>query len=85
MKLRGYRVELGEIQEAIKQNIKVREVVVKLETIQKPVAWPDVTMEEALLAVLEKMSFEEANEILTSVEKLSDQEIEFILNQTEHI
>ena len=42
-------------------------------------------MEEALLAVLEKMSFEEANEILTSVEKLSDQEIEFILNQTEHI
>ena len=85
VKLRGYRVELGEIQEAIKQNIKVREVVVKLETIQKPVAWPDVTMEEALLAVLEKMTFEEANEILTSVEKLSDQEIEFILNQTEHI
>ena len=37
-------------------------------------------MAEILLASLEKMSFEEADEILKSVEKLSDQEIEFMLN-----
>ena len=80
VKIRGYRVELGEIQEAIKQNSKVREVVVKLETIQKTAVGPDATMAETLLADLEKMSFEEADEILKSVEKLSDQEIEFMLN-----
>jgi amino acid adenylation domain-containing protein len=80
VKIRGYRVELGEIQEAIKQNPKVREVVVKLETIQKAVVGPDATMAEVLIAILEKMSFEEADEMLKTVEKLSDGEIEFILN-----
>lgn len=84
VKLRGYRVELGEIQEAIQQNFKVKEVVVKLETAQKTAVEQHVTMEEALLVDLEKMSFEEADEMLKSVEKLSDQEIEFMLNQTEH-
>ena len=37
-------------------------------------------MAEKLLAHLEKMSFEEADEILKTVEKLSDQEIEFMMN-----
>jgi acyl-coenzyme A synthetase/AMP-(fatty) acid ligase len=85
VKLRGYRVELGEIQEAIQQNFQVREVVIKLETSQKTTLGSKITMEEALLADLEKMSLDEADEILKSVEKLSDQEIEFVLNQTEHI
>ncbi|MGZ5211098.1 MAG: hypothetical protein ACXWB6_02355, partial [Kaistella sp.] len=59
---------------------KVREVVVKLEVIQKTIVGRDATTEEALLANLEKMTFEEADELLKSVEKLSDQEIEFMLN-----
>jgi acyl-coenzyme A synthetase/AMP-(fatty) acid ligase len=80
VKLRGYRVELGEIQEAIKQNSKVREVVVKLETMQKISVGQDETMAERLLLHLKKMNFEEADEILKSVEKLSDQEIEFMMN-----
>jgi amino acid adenylation domain-containing protein len=84
VKVRGYRIELGEIQEAIKQNSKVREVVVKLETIQKTAVERDATMAEALLANLEEMSFEAADKILKSVEKLSDREIEFMLNETEH-
>ena len=79
VKLRGYRVELGEIQEAIKQNSKIREVVVKLETIQKTSVGHE-TIAERLLAHLKKMSFEEADEILKSVEKLSDQEIELMVN-----
>jgi amino acid adenylation domain-containing protein len=79
VKIRGYRVELGEIQEAIKQNAKVREVVVKLETIQKTAVGHE-TMAEKLLAHLKKMSFEEADEILKTVEKLSDREIEFMIN-----
>ena len=37
-------------------------------------------MAERILAHLKKMSFEEADEMLKSVEKLSDQEIEFMLN-----
>lgn len=85
VKLRGYRVELVEIQEAIRQSFRIRDVVVKLETIQKTGAAGNVTVEETLLADLDKMSAEEADEILKSVEKLSDQEIEFMLNQTEHI
>jgi amino acid adenylation domain-containing protein len=85
VKVRGYRIELGEIQEAILQVSKVREVVVKLETIQKAAVGRNETVEEALFADLDKMSFEEADEILKSVEKLSDQEIEFMLNQTDHI
>jgi amino acid adenylation domain-containing protein len=80
VKIRGYRVELGEIQEAIKQNAKVREVVVKLETIQKTAVGRDTTMAEVLLASLEKMTFEEADEMLKTVEKLSDREIEFMIN-----
>jgi amino acid adenylation domain-containing protein len=84
VKVRGYRIELGEIQEAIKQNLTVRDVVVKLETIQKTAVERDATIAEALLENLEKMSFEEADEILKSVEKLSDGEIEFMLNETEH-
>jgi amino acid adenylation domain-containing protein len=80
VKLRGYRVELGEIQEAIKQNVKVREVVVKLETIQKTAMGSDATMAEVLLTNMEKMSFKEADEILKTVEKLSDREIEFMIN-----
>jgi amino acid adenylation domain-containing protein len=84
VKVRGYRVELGEIQEAIKQNFKVREVVIKLETIQKTAAERDATTAETLLENLEKMSFEEADEILKSVEKLSAGEIEFMLSETEH-
>lgn len=80
VKLRGYRIELAEIQEAIKQNFKVGEVVIKLETMQKTAVGRNATMDEALLADLENMSFEEADEILKSVEKLSDQEIEFMLN-----
>ena len=80
VKLRGYRIELGELQDAILQLPRVREVVVKLEVIQKTIVGRDATMEEALLANLEKMTFEEADEILKSVEKLSDQEIEFMLN-----
>lgn len=84
VKLRGYRIELGEIQEAILQHSKVREVVVKLETVHKPAIGRNENTEEALLADLEKMSFEEADEILKSVEKLSDEEIVFMLNQTEH-
>jgi non-ribosomal peptide synthetase component F len=79
VKIRGYRIELGEIQEAIKQHAKVREVVVKLETIQKTTAGRDATMAEVLLANLEKMSFEKADEMLKTVEKLSDREIEFML------
>lgn len=80
VKIRGYRVELGEIQEAIQQNAKVREVVVKLETAQKTSMGTNATMAEVLLARLESMSFEEADEMLKSVEKLSDQEIEFMIN-----
>ena len=80
VKLRGYRVELAEIQEAIRQNFKVREVVIKLETIQKTNVAATATTEEALLHDLEKMRYEEADELLKSVEKLSDQEIEFMLN-----
>ncbi|MHA4844098.1 non-ribosomal peptide synthetase [Flavitalea antarctica] len=79
VKIRGYRVELGEIQEAIKQNDKVREVVIKLETIQKMAGAPDATLAEVLLAKLEKMSSEEAEEMLKNVEKMSDREIEYIL------
>lgn len=80
VKLRGYRVELAEIQEAIQQNFNVKEVVIKLETVQKNAAGYDATMEETLLADLEKMSFEEADKILKSIEQLSDQEIEFMIN-----
>ena len=80
VKIRGYRIELGEIQEAIQQNANVREVVVKLEAIQKTVVEPDATMAKVLLANLEKMSFEEADEVLKSVEKLTDREIEFMIN-----
>jgi len=79
VKIRGHRIELGEIQEAIKQNAKVREVVIKLETIHSTTAGRDATMAEGLLANLEKMGFEEADEILKTVEKLSDREIEFML------
>ncbi|HTE28645.1 non-ribosomal peptide synthetase [Flavitalea sp.] len=79
VKIRGYRVELGEIQEAIKQNDKVREVVVKLETVQKTAAGHE-KMAESLLTHLKKMSFEEADEMLKTVEKLSDREIEFMIN-----
>ncbi|RYD83366.1 MAG: hypothetical protein EOP84_07960, partial [Verrucomicrobiaceae bacterium] len=64
VKLRGYRVELAEVREAIRQNFKVQEVVVKLETLQKNAVGPSATMEETLLANLEKMSFEEADEML---------------------
>jgi amino acid adenylation domain-containing protein len=80
VKIRGYRVELGEIQEAIMQNANVREVFVKLETIQKTDVGHDATMAEVLLAKLENLSVKEADEILKTVEKLSDREIEFILN-----
>ncbi|RZK13107.1 MAG: amino acid adenylation domain-containing protein [Flavobacterium sp.] len=80
VKLRGYRIEFGELQEAIAQLSNVREVVVKLEVIQKNIAERDATIEEALLANLEKMSIDEADEILKSVEKLSDQDIETMLN-----
>jgi non-ribosomal peptide synthetase component F len=81
VKLRGYRVELGEIQQAIEQHPKIREVAVKLEAVQKANSGRDATMEEALLAHLNQMSFEEANEVLKSVEKLSDQELEFMTNK----
>jgi amino acid adenylation domain-containing protein len=80
VKLRGYRVELGEIQEAIKHNTMIREAVVKLEAIHKTADGRDATMAERLLAHLEKMSFEEADEILKTVEKLSDGDIEFMIN-----
>jgi amino acid adenylation domain-containing protein len=79
VKLRGYRVELGEIQEAIKQHCKIREVVVKLETIHKTTVG-DETVAERLLAQLQKMNFEEADEMLKTIEKLTDQEIAFMLN-----
>ncbi|NTS40744.1 amino acid adenylation domain-containing protein [Flavisolibacter sp. BT320] len=82
VKIRGYRIELGEIQEAIRQNFKVREVVVKLEMVDKRAAEGKTNPEEKLLADLYKMSLSEADEILKSVEKLSDQEIAFMLNQT---
>jgi hypothetical protein len=55
-------------------------VVVKLETMQKISVGQDETMAERLLLHLKKMNFEEADEILKSVEKLSDQEIEFMMN-----
>lgn len=76
VKLRGYRVELGEIKEAILQLSKVRDVVVKLDLIQKG---SDTTIEETLLGDLENMSLEEADKILQSVEQLSDKEITFML------
>jgi hypothetical protein len=66
------------------QNFKVREVFVKLETIQKTGVGQDATIAEVLLAKLENLSIEEADEILKTVEKLSDREIEFMLNETEH-
>ncbi|RYG54799.1 MAG: amino acid adenylation domain-containing protein [Chitinophagaceae bacterium] len=80
VKIRGYRVELGEIQEAIQQNANVREVVVKLETIQKTTVGANASRPELLLAKLENMSVEEADKMLKTVEKLSDQEIVFLLN-----
>jgi amino acid adenylation domain-containing protein len=79
VKLRGYRVELGEIQEAIKHNTMIREVVVKLEAIHKSAVGQE-TMAQRLLGHLERMSFEEADEILKTVENLSDREIEFMIN-----
>jgi amino acid adenylation domain-containing protein len=84
VKIRGYRIELGEIQEAIKQTSTVRDVIVKLEAIPKPKVERDPATTENLLGNLEQMSFEEADEILKSVEKLSDREIEFMLNETGH-
>jgi len=81
VKVRGYRIELGEIQEAIKQNENVKDAVVKLDQTQKTSAANDLTNNENLLEVLEKMSSKDSDEVLKAVEKLSDKEIEFMLNE----
>ena len=77
VKIRGYRIELDEIQEKIRNTTTVKDVVVNVETNQKWLG--EANMDEKILKHLNKMDSDEINKLLSLVENLSDQEIEFMM------
>ena len=83
VKVRGYRIELDEIQEACKQIPEIGDVVVKMENLQKINTENTELNTPNLLRSLKEMNFEEANETLKLIEGLSDKEIEFMLNEAD--
>ena len=83
IKIRGYRIELNEIQETIKQHPDIHDVVVKLEDVPKSTSKKHTKETDDLFGGLQQISFENADEILNSVERFSDKEIDFMLNEME--
>lgn len=81
VKIRGYRIELSETQDALKQVSGVSNAVVRIESAKTNLRFEDEEM--ILLEALGKMSEDEAEQILKSVEDLSDKEIESMMNATE--
>ena len=80
VKIRGFRIELDEIKEIIQQFSGVKEAVV---VVQKEDKGPQVNLPEepaGLLHILEKMDKEEAERILSSIESLSENELDYMLN-----
>jgi amino acid adenylation domain-containing protein len=83
VKIRGFRIEPGEIQETIKAHPKIKDAIVKLESFQSHSGEIDRAPTDFLSESLQKLRFEEATEILESVENLSEREVEFILSEME--
>ncbi|NNE99538.1 MAG: AMP-binding protein, partial [Pyrinomonadaceae bacterium] len=81
IKLRGYRIELGEIQETFRRIPNIRDVIVRLERLERNHNESDDEM--SLSDSLAKMNNDEADKLLRSVEVLSDREILFMLNEME--
>ncbi len=80
VKVRGFRIELNEIEEAIKQDTEIIDAIVKLESINEEIETNDET--DVLLNALRGLKPEEADEVLRSIENFSDEEIQSMIGKT---
>ncbi len=82
VKVRGYRIELSEIEENIQglEGIIEAVVVIKKGDEHRPVASPSDDTSH-LLEIMESMPFDQANRMLTAVESLSPNDVEYMVEE----
>ncbi|WP_282123520.1 non-ribosomal peptide synthetase [Algibacter mikhailovii] len=85
IKIRGYRVELNEIENTIKSyHEKINEAVVIYEETgqNEPLEFNNLS-DESIITLLKNMDEKDFNVLMTSIESLSESEKDYLLNQIE--
>jgi amino acid adenylation domain-containing protein len=83
VKIRGYRIELNEIEQLIYSNTSIEHAIVTVDNEIEAINWEALEEEtpEKLMQLLNKhITNREAEEILTSIEKLPEETLDVILN-----
>lgn len=82
VKIRGFRIELDEIKETLKKSQGVKDAIIIIANDQKSTeVEKDLSDPEILIEALSSLLEGEAEKLLTSIENLDEQELEFMLRE----